>query len=77
VQERENATMKKRTVISAASRSHSAELLERQRFASGLKRSFDQMIRVADGKEKGKDIRGLIQTVREEMVEDDRAHEGD
>jgi hypothetical protein len=56
--------MKKRAITSAASRSRSAGQLARQRFASGLKWSFDQMVRVAGGKEKGKDIHGLIKAVR-------------
>jgi hypothetical protein len=58
--------------MNSRTNNRTAARLEQQRFAIGFKRSLDQMMRIAEGKEKGKSIYDLIKKAREELAEEDK-----
>jgi hypothetical protein len=52
--------------MSTTANNRTAARLEQQRFAAGFKRSFDQMIRIIEGKEeRGQNLCDFIDELRE------------
>jgi hypothetical protein len=54
--------------MNTTTNNRAAARLEQQRFAAGFKRSLDQMMRIAEGKEKGKRVSDLVKELREELA---------
>jgi hypothetical protein len=63
--------------MNARTTDRTAARREQQRFAAGFKRSLDQMMRIAEGKEEGKKVSDLIKELREELAAEEEKLEKD